>query len=172
MARIRKKKMKDEPTTERVVELLKVINDKVSSTLNTKFTIVSKTPKEDIERVQNRKVMDVEEYEVSGMLGDYKAWKGSTEAEYFYIVFMKGVVTVILEEREMLIGKNVISYAILTKLFNLANKPNSVESFDEYNETSYKEDLKSVTFQDIMVSLKWKFYSDKVKIKEGMVFLT
>lgn len=164
--------MKAEPTIKHIVELMNLINDKVSSALNTKFTIVSTTPKKDIERVQNRKVMDVEEYELSGMFGDYKAWKGSTETEYFYVVFMKGVITAMVEEREMFIGKNIVTYSILTKLFNLSNNSDSVELFNEYNAILYKEDLKSLTFQDIMTTLKWAFYSDKVKVKVGMLFPT
>lgn len=152
-------------------ELLGKIGDRVSAALNTKFTIVATTPKEEIQRVQNRKVMDVEEYNDTGVFGDYKAWRGSTETEYFYIVFMKGVVTLILEEREMLIGSNIICYATLTKLVKMAKRADSVEWFTKYNATEYRDDLKSTTFEDIMVSLKWKFHSKKVKIKEGMIFL-
>lgn len=152
-------------------ELLGKIGDRVSAALNTKFTIVATTPKEEIQRVQNRKVMDVEEYNDTGVFGDYKAWRGSTETEYFYIVFMKGVVTLMLEEREMLIGSNIICYATLTKLVKMAKRTDSVEWFTKYNATEYREDLKSTTFEDIMVSLNWKFHSKKVKIKEGMIFL-
>lgn len=151
-------------------ELLNRIGDQVASALNIKFTIVSTTPKEEIQRVQNRRVMDVEEYNETGIFGDYKAWRGSTEGEYFYIVFMKGVITVILEEREMLIGTRGIVYSTLTKLVKIANEPDPVEWFIKYNEFGYKEDLKTITFEDVMVTLKWKFYSKNVKIKEGMIF--
>lgn len=151
-------------------ELLGKINDRVTSALNTKFTILDSVPKEELQRIQNQKVMDVEEYTETGLLGEYKAWRGSTETNFFYIVFMKGVITAIVEEREMLIGTRITTYATLTKLVKMSNKPDSVEQFIKYNETEYKEDMKNLTFEDVMMTLKWKFHSKKVKVKEGMTF--
>jgi hypothetical protein len=138
--------------------------------LNTKFTILTGIPKEELSRIQNQKVMDVEEYNETGAFGEFKAWRGSTELAYFYIVFMKGVVTVILEEREMLIGTRITTYATLTKVTNEANKPDPAEWFIKYNTTEYKDDLKTLKFKDVMVSLKWKFHSKKVKVKAGITF--
>lgn len=151
-------------------DLLGKINDRVSAALNTKFTILDSVPKEELQRIQNQKVMDVEEYNETGILGDYKAWRGSTETSFFFIVFMKGVVTVIIEEREMLIGTRITTYATLTKLVKMANKPDSAEWFAKYNVSEYKDDLNALKFEDVMTALKWKFHSKKVKVKEGMTF--
>jgi hypothetical protein len=152
-------------------ELLGKITDQVASALNTKFTLLDATPKEELTRIQKQNVMDVEEYtELATPLGDYKAWRGSTETNYFYIVFMKGVITVICEEREWLIGTRITTYAVLTKLVNMSKKSNSHSLFDTYNAEEYKEDMKNVTFEDVMMTLKWKFHSKKVKVKEGMTF--
>jgi len=118
--------------------------------------------------------MDVSEYsEISNIqFGNYKAWFGSTETEYFSIIFVRAILTISIAEREMELGKKTINYAILTKLYNnLDNKSKeqAESDFIKYNMYGYKEDLKHVTFDDIMTVLKWTYYSDKVKIKEGMI---
>jgi hypothetical protein len=151
-------------------EWLDKITDRVASVVNTKFTLLDSTPKEEVQRLQNQTVMDVEEYNETGILGDYKAWRGSTENAYFYIVFMKGVITVICEEREMLIGTRITTYSVLTKLVNMSKKSNSYSLFDSYNAVEYKEDMKNVTFDDVMMTLKWRLHSKKVKLKYGMTF--
>lgn len=151
-------------------DLLGKIEDEVSAALNLKFTILSTVPKEEIRRLQNQKVMDVEEYDEANHLGEFKAWKGSTEMAYFYIIFSRGVLTVVLEEREMLIGSRITTYATLTKLAKMAKTPEAVEWFTKYNLTGYQEDIKNVTFGHVMTTLKWKLHSKKVKVKKGMTF--
>lgn len=154
-------------------ELLDKITDQVASALNTKFTLLDSTPKEEQARIQNHKVMDVEEYtELATPLGDYRAWRGSTETHYFYIVYMKGVLTVICEERECLIGTRITTYAALTKLINMSKKSNSHSLFNTYNAEEYKKDMNNVSFEDVMMTLKWRFHSKKIKVKYGISFLT
>jgi len=177
MARLRKKAINKIAKNESISELLKIIDKEIQSELHPKFTIVSITPKEEIERVQNRKVMDVSEYEETSPigLGDYKAWNGSVEMEYFSIIFMKGVMTISLAEREMDLIDKPINYAILTKLHNLLKTKTKLEcmqTYAMYNNEGYKDDLKSITFNDIMKALKWTFHSEKVKVKKGIIFPT
>ena len=143
---------------------------------DSKFKIISVTNPKDIESVQNRKVMDVVEYLESFPTGvKYKAWTGSTEAEFFSIMFTGGLLTISLNERECDAGRNVINYGMLASLQDHLLKLSHVQAAAyllEYNMFLYESDMNIISFNDVMTALKWEFHSDKVKVKEGMVFPT
>lgn len=104
--------------------MLTKISEAVSDSLNPKFVVHPSLNSKELERIQNKKVMDVEEYLDISFLGKYKAWRGSTDDAYFYIVVSRGILTITFEEREILIGQNVFVYGINRKLLEYSNKPN------------------------------------------------
>lgn len=144
----------------------------------TKLKILKTTPKEQIERVQNKVVEDVTEYNGVNDMGKYKLWTGSTEMEYFNIIFVRGVLTISLEEREMLLGGNsVIYYAMTQMLIDVLSKVknNNIsveakEACERYHLNEYVGELNDVDFKAVRKILKWKMKSKKVKVNEGLFF--
>ena len=117
---------------------------------------------------QNRVVCDVCEYHITDpLLGKMASWRGSVKDEYFSILFVKGVLTVSLVERECQLGHSAINYAMSECLFK-ALKENKEEilktdaTFDYYTKQSVKEQ-NEVHFIDIMVALNWN-YGERAKI--------
>jgi hypothetical protein len=134
-----------------------------------KFTLLTAFKDEDRKRIQNKKVCDVVEFIVPSDLGYYKGWIGSTENEYFSVAFVKGVLSVSLEEREMRVGWDITNVAMVSYLHDLlTTKKMDVSTInhivDVYNKESCENDIKSVKFTDIMKVLDWKFKSRKVKV--------
>ena len=102
-------------------------------------------------------------------------WIGSTEEEYFSVSFVKGVLGISLEEREMLLGKNPINYAMVSELMNKLskvknNREKSLDVARKYNKVGYIKDLEEIGFEDVMKVLKWKKFSPKIKVKPGILF--
>ena len=152
-------------------ELLTKISEAVSDALNPKPVVHPALNPQEVIRLQGKKVMDVEEYIEDAVLGKYKAWRGSTEDAYFYIVVTRGVMTITCEEREMLIGQNLTVYGINRKLLEYSKKPNKAELIDRYNVDQHEKDTIQTTFGDVMKCLNWTLHSPKVKIKQGQLFL-
>ena len=164
---------------DKLIKILEAIGIATGTTpvkKDSKFKIISVTNPKDIESVQNRKVMDVTEYtEPSPVGGKYKAWTGSTEMEFFSIMFMRGILTVSLNERECEAGQNIVNYGMLASLQDRMLKMTHEQAaryLFEYNMSLYEEDMNNLSFNDVMTALNWEFHSDKVKVKEGMMFLT
>lgn len=152
-------------------ELLTKISEAVSDALNPKIVVHPAVSPIEIVRLHGKKVMDVEEYLEDAFLGKYKAWRGSTEDAYFYIVVTRGVMTITFEEREMLIGQNLIVFGINRKLLEYSKKPNKAELIDRYNADEHEKDTIQTTFGDVMKCLNWTLHSSKVKVKQGQIFL-
>lgn len=122
-----------------------------------------------LKRLQNKKICDVTEIVVASSVGYYKGWTGSTEEKWFSIVFVKGVLTVSVEEREMYLGKFPINLALSDTLEEMLSPPVTATKnmmVDMYNSSLYLEDLRKITFKDIMKLLKWKFLNRNVKVQE------
>ena len=99
-------------------------------------------------------------------------WHGATEDEYFISTFYGGIVTLDLNEREMLLGKpeTVIVVALVKSLETLNKSSTTSEQFSDkvnlncqYINSEYKKDLDTIRFSDIMKIIGWKFVSRKVK---------
>ncbi len=126
---------------------------------------------EDRKRIFNKKVCGVVEFILPSDLGYYKGWIGSTENEYFSIAFVKGVLSVSLEEREMQVGWNISNVAMVTHLHKLITTQKMDISaiskmVNTYNLDGCDDDVKAIKFTDVMTVLKWKFASRKVKVDE------
>lgn len=160
----------------KILEAIGIATGATPPKSNSKFNIITISNPDDIKRVQNKKVMDVTEYvEPSPLGGKYKAWTGSTEMEFFSLMFMRGILTVSVYERECETGENAVNYGMLASLqdrmLEMTGDQASRYLF-EYNISLYEEDMKNLSFNDVMTALNWEFHSDKVKVKDGMMFTT
>ena len=131
-----------------------------------KFEII--IPPEIAEKFQRRVVCDVTESHITDpLLGKMASWRGSVNEEYFSILFVKGMLTIALAERECQLSYSAINYAMSECLFK-ALKENKEEilktdaTFDYYTKQSVKEQ-NEVHFIDIMVALNWN-YGERAKI--------
>jgi hypothetical protein len=131
-----------------------------------KFEII--LPPEQAVLLQNRTVCDVCEYHITDpLLGKMASWRGSVKDEYFSILFVKGVLTVSLVERECQLGHEAINFAMSEPLFK-ALRENQDEilktdaTFDYFVKQSPKEQ-EVVHFIDVMVVLDWR-YAERAKI--------
>lgn len=135
-----------------------------------KFVILESVSKENLIRLQKKVVCNVTElFAPSNIVGSYKGWLGSTEEEYFSIVFVNGILTISLEEREMCLGWRSLSYAIIDTVADAYSGKASVAKnilVQEYDLHLYLKDLNEIKFKDVMKTLKWKLKSKKVKVDE------
>jgi hypothetical protein len=131
-----------------------------------KFEII--VPPEIAVMFQDRVVCDVTEYHITDpVLGKMASWRGSVKDEYFSILFVKGVLTVSLVERECQLGHNALNYGMSEALFKALkeNKESLLKTdatFDYYVKQSPKEQ-EVVHFIDVMVALNWR-YAERAKI--------
>ena len=102
----------------------------------------------------------------------YVQWNGSTETEYFIAIFYSGMLSLDINEREMLLGTQehvpVIAISNQLELLNEASKTK-----DEFNRKiqlnikyvmgEYLKDLVNISFTEVMKIAGWKFASRKVK---------
>jgi hypothetical protein len=124
-----------------------------------KFEILETVTADQKKKLQDKKVCDVTEMVLPSIIGYYKGWIGSTEEEYFSIVFVKGIITVSLEEREFRLGREPINYSVVDSLHESLIGPITAAkktTVDLYNTKLYLDDVKLLTFKDVMKSLKWK----------------
>jgi len=99
-------------------------------------------------------------------------WRGTTETEFFAVTFYGGIVTLDINERELLLGReeNVLVVAVVKSLVALNKASKTKDQFTkklqlniEYINAQYLKDVETLTFKDIMRIVKWKFVSRKVK---------
>lgn len=150
-----------------------------------KLSILSTVSQSEVERISNKKVETVEEFHEQTNLGWYKAghkpwckaWSGTTENEFFFIVFSHGMLTISLEEREMMIFRKPCTIAMEEKLAQ-SLKENCVDENSvhadllkaNYNDEHGFKDTEEITFQDVMDVLKWELAHRDVQVKKGMLF--
>jgi hypothetical protein len=131
-----------------------------------KFEVI--VPPEIAVMFQDRVVCDVCEYHITDpLLGKMASWRGSVKDEYFSILFVKGVLTVSLVERECQLGHEAINYA-MSELLVKALKENKedvlkTDSTLDYFAKQGPKEQEIVHFIDVMVILNWR-YAEWAKI--------
>ena len=118
--------------------------------------------------LQNRVVCDVEEFKQSHpFFGRFIAWRGSLAEEYFNAMFMRGLLTVSVAERECHLPDNICNYAIAEPLAKYASMVSNaitpigdVAAIKEYHEKQLPKDLAEINFTDVMVVLNWRYASN------------
>lgn len=94
----------------------------------------------------------------------YLGWQGQTENEFFVATFTCGIITLALDEREMRLsyGDNLIVAGFSAEAYDrLKNQGKNQERIIEYNSKIYYEELESLTFDDIMKLIGWKWKNKK-----------
>jgi len=110
----------------------------------------------------NRKICDVEEFSITTMYGNAKAWKGSTETEYFSLLFVNGMLTLCISEREMFLGTEPIAVAMAKKLkesveLSKVDELAGLQMTQSYTDSGEMDnDIKNITLKDCMGVLQWK----------------
>jgi hypothetical protein len=135
------------------------------------FVILKTVTDELRKRIEKKKVCNVVEYILLSHAGPYKGWLGSVEDEYFSITFVKGIVSISLDEREMRLGWTINNYGMVEHLHKiLVSKNIKFETIqklaDAYNLIGADHDTMNITFHDVMKVFNWKFKSRKVKVEE------
>lgn len=119
------------------------------------------------ELLKHRVVCDVCESHHISLYGEFVNWRGSTETEYFSIIFLKGILTVSIDEREMKVGWEPVNFAISSKLADMfASVKGDLEQTAmaaKYSREEYQKELDNISFTDVMVALSWK-YAPNAKI--------
>lgn len=118
---------------------------------------------EELDKLKGKIVGNVEEFSLNDdYLGPTKAWKGSTEEEYFSLLFTNGMLSLCISEREMYLTKDPIGVAIAPALSE-AVKISDVDDVKGLELTKLytdgnqsKEDVENLTFGDILEILGWK----------------
>jgi len=125
------------------------------------------------ESVKDRVIEYVTEYKIKSIDGKkYAGWYGSTETEYFSIVFVGGVVSISLAERQMKIGEDYCLPLIVSRLKSVAitnDNNKKLVVLGNYNYKHANKDLDRVSFKDVMKPLGWKFASKKVKVQYDLI---
>ena len=123
--------------------------------------------------VRNQLVCDVLEYKIRLTNGiRYVGWSGSTTDKYFSVIFTEGVVSLSLEERTMLLGREPLNLLVSEELRKAAETPDKLEKIKEWNyyrDIYADSEVDKITFEDIMKPLSWIFESDKVEIQYCLV---
>ncbi len=104
--------------------------------------------------------------------GKISIWRGAVKDEYFSVMFVGGVIVVSVEEREMELGKNSVTYAESQSLLDTAElvKGSSPEMQGEiqgqYTNVISKREQNEITFADVMFILNWQ-YIEGAKVDES-----
>lgn len=124
-----------------------------------KLHIIKSIDGETAARIQNKIVQDVTEFCILSLAGKHRSWQGSTEKEYFSVVFINGVLSVSISEREMRLLEEARIYALSTEMIKAANEVDEIrrtEMVYNYLNTTFISDIKEITFEDVMKVLNWK----------------
>ena len=104
--------------------------------------------------------------------GKISVWRGALKDEYFSIMFVGGVIVVSIEEREMELGKNSVTYAESQSLLDTAelvkgSSPEMQGSIQlEYKDVISKREQNEITFADLMFIFNWQ-YAEGAKVDES-----
>lgn len=125
-----------------------------------KFSLL--LPQEAAVLFQNRVVCDVTDYHVDTSVGPASSWRGSVAEEYFSIMFLRGILTVSLVERECQLGHDAVNYAMSETLANSLkvagdNAIMTTEANFNYNLKQSQKEQKEISFTDVMVVLGWQY---------------
>ncbi len=119
-------------------------------------------PQEAAVLFQNRVVCDVTDFHMDTPAGPVSSWRGSVAEEYFSIMFLRGILTVSVVERECQLGHNAINYAMSTALAEPLkaagdNAIMATEAHFNYNLKQGPKEQKEISFTDVMVVLGWQY---------------
>ena len=119
-------------------------------------------PQEAAVLFQNRVVCDVTQFQMDTPAGPVTSWRGSVAEEYFSIMFLRGILTVSLVERECQLGTNAVNYAVSETLANSLkvagdNAIMTTEANFNYNLKQSPKEHKDISFTDVMVVLGWQY---------------
>jgi hypothetical protein len=124
----------------------------------------------ELDNLAQRVVCDIQEFSLNDtVLGPVKAWKGSTEEEYFSLLFNNGMLTLCISEREMFLGTEPIGVAMVTELREAVDVSKTNEGMGLKLTQLYtrggklEEDVKNITLSDCLEVLGWEV-KDGVKI--------
>ena len=115
-----------------------------------------------LESLRNKKVCSVEECPAETVFGPGRAWKGSTENEFFYILFIDGMLSLYISEREMLLEEKGIGVGMTPELSDAVNVSKSNENAGLALTKKYTssgkmdEDMANIMLDDILETLDWK----------------
>ena len=117
---------------------------------------------ERLESLRNKKVCNVEEYQSETIFGPGRSWKGSTEEEFFYILFINGMLSLYISEREMLLEEKGIGVGMTPELADAVNVSKTDETAGLLLTSKYTssgkmdDDMVNITFDDILKTLDWE----------------
>jgi hypothetical protein len=122
--------------------------------------VISEFDESTIDKIANRKVCDVVEYDMDTLLGPMKAWKGSVEEEYFSLIFADGIVSLAINGQEMMLGSEATNIAMAEELHeaNLIADNNyeaAIQLIQDYRSEKFYQDCKEILFDDICKLLNW-----------------
>lgn len=124
---------------------------------------------EELDKLSKRKVCNVEEFELETLLGPAKFWKGSTEEEYFTLLFTNGMLTLCFNEREMLLDQDPVGVGMVAELreavdVSKTDEAKGLELTQAYTGgPKFEGDVKNITFGDALEVLGWEM-KDGAKI--------
>jgi hypothetical protein len=127
--------------------------------------------------LKRRVVCDVTEYHPTHpLVGRIASWRGSTETEYFSIVFVKGMLTVSVAERECHVAdtEHTVNYAMTDNLKAALDKATgggataALEARYDYEKLKDPEEQAKISFADVMTALDWR-YKEGVKIDHDVL---
>jgi len=122
--------------------------------------------------IQNRVVEHVTEYRITNPIaGKVVMWRGATELEYFSIAFLRGILTISLSEREILLGEKTINYAMVSSLMEVIERGDTISTIEatyNYNAKQSFKDAEVISFTDVLVIFGWN-YKQGVKIDYDML---
>lgn len=120
----------------------------------------------ELDNLTQRVICNVEEFSLGTILGPVKAWKGSTEEEYFSLLFNNGMLSLCINEREMFLGTEPIGIAMVEELREAVDVSKTNEGLGLELTQLYtcggklEEDVKNITLGDCLEVLGWE-------LKEG-----
>lgn len=124
------------------------------------------TNADELDSFANRVICDVEEFSIDTVYGKAKAWKGSVEEEYFSLLFVNGMLTLCINEREMFMGTEPIAVAMSKPLkdaveMSKIDEQDGLQMTKDYTESGkMDDDIKNITLKDCMKILRWKIKPD------------
>ena len=124
--------------------------DETKADPSIKFEIITSAAIAD--GMKGRVVCDVCEYHPTHpAFGKLTTWRGSTETEYFRIVFVKGMLTISLAEMERQIAQpeNTINYAVSSNLKAALDKTTE-DARSDYERLVNPREQAEISFADVM----------------------
>lgn len=124
---------------------------------------------EELNKLSKKKVCNVEEFELKTLLGPAKFWKGSTEEEYFTLLFTNGMLTLCFNEREMLLDQDPVGVGMVAELreavdISKTDEAKGLKLTQTYTDSpKFDEDVKNITLCDVLEVLGWEL-KDGAKI--------